>query len=114
MNDFLRWDTKFHILLRGVDSQDMTFAVLSGDGRFPYIYIPSGVSILGRYPWRTSESDTSIAICCLFLALIFKILGKDLISDLRVLFASLDSESTNGIGVIGFDMVTKVLCLNEI
>ena len=49
---------------------------------------------------------------CLVLALIFKILAKGLISDLRTFLASRDSASTNGIGVIGLDIVTRVLFLN--
>ena len=72
------------------------------------------MSSLGKYPSDTSELETSIEMGCLVLALILRILANGLISDLSALFASRDSSSTNGIGVIGLDTVTKVLCLNEI
>ena len=77
-------------------------------------YSPLGVSSLGRYPSDTLELETSIEMGCLVLALIFKIRANGLISRLNALFASCDSPSINGIGVIGFDAMTKVLCLNEI
>ena len=72
------------------------------------------MSSLGKYPSDTSEFETSIQMGCLVLALILRILANGLISDLSALFASRDSVSTNEIGVIGLDTVTKVLCLNEI
>ena len=73
-------------------------------------YSPSGVLSLVRYPSPTSELTISNAIGCLVHAFIFKILAKGLISDFSLLLASRDSASTNGIGVIGFDAVSKVLC----